>query len=230
MPRTSPITQPLIRLDRITKSYITAGQETEILHGISLTVGVGEFVAIMGQSGSGKSTLMNIIGLLDTPTTGAYMLAGEDVSGLTDDAQAIIRGQRIGFVFQSYNLLPRMTALEQVMLPLMYQNVSKRERIERAREALTRVGLGDRIDNTPNQLSGGQMQRVAVARALVTRADLILADEPTGALDSVTSREMMHLLTQLNDEGHTIILITHDPEIAKYGKRHIRIADGNIVT
>lgn len=189
----------------------------------------GEFVSIMGQSGSGKSTLMNIIGMLDNPSTGSYYFNGRDVSGLTDDDQALIRRENIGFIFQSYNLLPRTSALNQVIMPLIYQGVEKKERTERALEALRKVGIADKIANFPNEMSGGQQQRVSIARALVTNPSIILADEPTGALDSKTGVEIMELLTELNNEGKTIIVITHEHEIDAFAKRHILIRDGDIV-
>lgn len=183
----------------------------------------------MGQSGSGKSTLMNIIGMLDNPSTGQYIFHGKDVSGLTDDDQALIRRQNIGFIFQSYNLLPRTSALHQVVMPLIYQGVGKKEREERALAALAKVGLSAKINSMPNEMSGGQQQRVSIARALVTNPAILLADEPTGALDSKTGEEIMELLTELNKEGKTIIVITHEHEIDAYAKRHILIRDGNIV-
>lgn len=189
----------------------------------------GEFVSIMGQSGSGKSTLMNIIGMLDNPSTGSYVFNGRDISGLTDDDQALIRRENIGFIFQSYNLLPRTSALNQVIMPLIYQGVGKKERTERALEALRKVGIADKINNMPNEMSGGQQQRVSIARALVTNPSIILADEPTGALDSKTGEEIMELLTKLNDEGKTVIVITHEPQIDAFAKRHILIRDGDIV-
>lgn len=189
----------------------------------------GEFVSIMGQSGSGKSTLMNIIGMLDNPSTGSYIFNGRDISGLTDDDQALIRRENIGFIFQSYNLLPRTNALNQVIMPLIYQGVGKKERTERALEALRKVGIADKINNMPNEMSGGQQQRVSIARALVTNPSIILADEPTGALDSKTGEEIMELLTELNNEGKTVIVITHEPQIDAFAKRHILIRDGDIV-
>lgn len=189
----------------------------------------GEFVSIMGQSGSGKSTLMNIIGMLDNPSTGSYVFNGRDISGLTDDDQALIRRENIGFIFQSYNLLPRTSALNQVIMPLIYQGMGKKERTERALEALRKVGIADKINNMPNEMSGGQQQRVSIARALVTNPSIILADEPTGALDSKTGEEIMELLTKLNKEGKTVIVITHEPQIDAFAKRHILIRDGDIV-
>ena len=225
-----PCMSDLLTLADIVKTYGGNGApEITVLKGVSLSVEMGDFVAIMGQSGSGKSTLMNIIGLLDIPTSGTYHLDGKDVSRLTEDAQATMRSLTIGFVFQSYNLLPRLSALEQVMLPLRYQGVPHKEMVARAKEALERVGLQGREHNTPAQLSGGQMQRVAIARALSTGARLILADEPTGALDSQTGKEVMQLMQKLNAEGATIVLITHDSGIASYARRTIRISDGNIL-
>jgi len=183
----------------------------------------------MGQSGSGKSTLMNIIGMLDNPSKGKYFFDGADISDLTDDDQALIRRENIGFIFQSYNLLPRTSALNQVIMPLLYQNIGKKEREERSIKALEKVGLADKMNNLPNEMSGGQQQRVSIARALVMNPSIILADEPTGALDSKTGVEIMELLTELNKEGKTIIVITHEHEVDAYAARHILIKDGNIV-
>ena len=197
------------------------------LAGVSLEIGRGEFVSIMGQSGSGKSTLMNIVGLLDRPTSGQYLLAGRDVAALPEDARARLRGSAFGFVFQSYNLLPRMTALEQVELPLVYQGAPDRRR--RAAEALVRVGLADRITHQPTELSGGEQQRVAIARSLVVDPLVLLADEPTGALDTATGEELMALLTALVDEqGLTVVQVTHEPAVAAYGRRTVRMRDGRI--
>lgn len=221
---------PLIEMHNITKSYKLWEEELKILKGIDIKINEGEFVSIMGQSWSGKSTLMNIIGMLDNPTTGAYLFHGEDVSRLTDDDQGLIRRENIGFIFQSYNLLPRTSALNQVIMPLIYQGVSKKERTERAIEALNKVGLSEKINNFPNEMSGGQQQRVSIARALVTNPSIILADEPTGALDSKTGVEIMNLLTELNKEGKTIIVITHEHEVDAFAQRHILIRDGNIVS
>ncbi|MDD2917063.1 MAG: ABC transporter ATP-binding protein [Candidatus Gracilibacteria bacterium] len=220
---------PLIEMHNITKSYKLGDDELKILKGINIEINKGEFVSIMGQSGSGKSTLMNIIGMLDNPSTGEYFFEGKDVSHLTDDDQGMIRRENIGFIFQSYNLLPKTSALNQVIMPLIYQGVGKKERTERAIEALKKVGLGEKLNNMPNEMSGGQQQRVSVARALVTNPVLILADEPTGALDSKTGAEMMELLVELNKEGRTIVVITHEHEIDAYAERHILIRDGNIV-
>ncbi|HBB27285.1 TPA: macrolide ABC transporter ATP-binding protein [Candidatus Gracilibacteria bacterium] len=220
---------PLIQMHSITKSYQLGKEDLMVVKGIDIEINKGEFVSIMGQSGSGKSTLMNIIGMLDNPTTGEYYFNGRDVAHLTDDDQALIRRENIGFIFQSYNLLPRTSALNQVIMPLIYQGVGKKERTERALEALKKVGLSDKTNSLPNELSGGQQQRVSIARALVTNPSIILADEPTGALDSVTGVEIMELLTELNKEGKTIIVITHEHEVDAFAKRHILIKDGNIV-
>ncbi len=200
-----------------------------VLKWIDIEIQTGEFFSIMGQSGSGKSTLMNIIGMLDNPSTGEYIFNGSDVSRLTDDDQALIRRQNIGFIFQSYNLLPRTRAIDQVIMPLLYQNIGKKERTERALKALEKVWLAQKINNFPNEMSGGQQQRVSIARALVTNPSIILADEPTGALDSKTGIEIMELLTELSKEGKTIILITHEHEVDVYAKRHIVLKDGNII-
>jgi putative ABC transport system ATP-binding protein len=216
----------MIQLEEITKSY-TLGKETvNVLRGISLNIKSGEFVAIMGPSGSGKSTLMNIIGCLDRPTTGAYFLNEEDVSQHKDQELAKVRNQSIGFVFQQFQLLPRLTALKNVELPMVYAGASKKEREERARDALAKVGLQDRVGHLPNELSGGQKQRVAIARALVNDPSLILADEPTGALDTATSVSIMDLFVQLNQEGTTIVVVTHEPEVAEYANRVIYVRDG----
>jgi len=219
---------PLIVLENITKVYRTEGEEVHALQGISLVVQPNEYVAIMGPSGSGKSTLMHILGCLDTPTSGRYLLNGRDVSQLDDDELADIRNRQIGFVFQTFNLLPRATALKNVELPLIYAGVPAAERRERARRALEAVGLGDRLHHRPNELSGGQRQRVAIARALVVNPALILADEPTGNLDSVSGSEIMRLFTQLWQLGNTIIIVTHEDYIARYARRIIRIRDGKI--
>jgi len=219
----------MIELSRITKSYTIATEETFVLKGLDLSIAEGDFVAIMGPSGSGKSTLMNIIGLLDTPTSGVYRLDDTDVSTLDDQALTRFRGDSVGFVFQGYNLIPRMRAVDQVGLPLSYRGTSGSERKRLSREALARVGLGAKTESLPNELSGGQQQRVAIARAIVTKPRLILADEPTGALDTKTGDEIMHLFRDLNREGITIILITHSEEVAMMASRIIRIRDGNIV-
>ena len=205
------------------------GQETvHVLKGIDLDINRGEYVAIMGPSGSGKSTLMNILGCLDTPTDGTYILNGQDVSKMTDDELADIRNQEIGFVFQTFNLLPRTTALDNVALPMIYAGKTKAERNERASKVLTDVGLADRMDHKPNQLSGGQRQRVAVGRALVNNPSIILADEPTGNLDSKTSLEIMHLFDDIHHAGNTVILVTHEEDVAKHAHRIIRLRDGTV--
>lgn len=219
---------PLIELRNIYKIYQMGSTEVRANDGISLNIYRGEFVAIVGKSGSGKSTLMNIIGALDVPTEGEYFLGGEDVSHMSDDQLAEIRNKAIGFIFQQYNLLPKDSLLENVELPLLYAGVPKEERRQRAMQALRRVGLEDKWKNRPKQLSGGQQQRVSIARALAGNPSLILADEPTGALDSRTSREVLDFLKELNQEGNTIVIITHDSSIALEAKRVVRIKDGKI--
>jgi putative ABC transport system ATP-binding protein len=219
----------MISLEDITKTYHLESLEVPVLKGINLSIEEGEYVAIMGASGSGKSTLMNIIGCLDRPSSGQYFLAGQDLTTLDDDELADIRNQYIGFVFQQFNLLPKLTSLSNVMLPMIYADVDKSQRIEQATAALVQVGLSDRLQNSPNQLSGGQQQRVAIARALVNHPALVLADEPTGALDSTTSKEIMDLLTELNQQGTTIAIVTHDANVAARTKRIIRMVDGVIV-
>ena len=219
----------VIRTQQLVKTYVSGTNEVHALRGIDLTIGKGEFVAIMGASGSGKSTLMNLLGCLDTPTSGSYELDGITVEGLGKDKLADIRNQKIGFVFQGFNLLPRTTALENVELPMLYDRTGKvRDTKALAAAALQRVGLGDRLDHQPSELSGGQQQRVAIARALVTDPALILADEPTGNLDSRTSVEVMALFQELNDAGITIVVVTHEPDIASYMKRIVEVRDGKI--
>ena len=220
--------EPLIELKEIHKLYQMGDELVRANDGISLTINYGEFVAIVGKSGSGKSTLMNIIGALDVPTDGEYILGGEDVSQMSDNQLAEIRNKMIGFIFQQYNLLPRQNLLETVELPLLYAGVGAAERRERALQSLERVGLKEKWKNLPNQLSGGQQQRVSIARALAGSPSLILADEPTGALDSKTSREVLDFLKQLNSEGNTIVMITHDSSIAMEANRVVRIHDGKI--
>ena len=223
---------PLIRVEALRKSYVVGDVTVHALRGVNLAIERGTFLAVVGASGSGKSTFMNILGLLDQPTSGHYWLAGEDVSGFDRDRRAILRNRTIGFVFQSFNLLPRTSALENVELPLLYngKHWPLPERHRRSRALLEMVGLGGRLDHTPNQLSGGQQQRVAIARALVNEPELILADEPTGNLDSRTSVEIMEILQRLNREtGVTVVLITHEPDIAQYAQRMVAFRDGKVV-
>ena len=218
----------ILKLEHIYKDYIQGKLTVPVLKDVSLHVEEGEYVAIMGPSGSGKSTLMNIVGCLDRPTSGTYELAGEDVLSLNENKLADVRLNQIGFVFQNFQLLPRMTALDNVALPLVYAGVRKKARRERAREALIRVGLEERVSFTPTQLSGGQKQRVAIARAMVNKPKILLADEPTGALDSKSSAQVMDLFAQLNAEGVSVVMITHDPGIAGHAKRVVDIFDGEI--
>jgi len=218
----------VIHLENLRKSYFIGKQELPVLKGLSLDILKTEFVALMGPSGSGKSTLMNIIGCLDTLSSGKYLLNNKDVGEMTDNELAEIRNQEIGFVFQQFNLLPRLSALENVALPLIYAGVSKKERNERAAEMLGKVNLADRAKHKPNELSGGQIQRVAIARALVNNPSIILADEPTGNLDSKTSAEIMQLLSEIHQMGNTVVLVTHEEEIAAYAGRVIRLRDGLI--
>jgi putative ABC transport system ATP-binding protein len=220
----------VIQLRGIEKSYFMAGQAIPVLKGIDLDILKNEYVALMGPSGSGKSTLMNILGCLDSPTKGMYNLNGHDVSTMSDDELAEIRNTQIGFVFQQFNLLPRLTAAENVALPLVYAGISKKERIDRAMVALEKVGLADRSHHKSNELSGGQIQRVAIARALVNNPAILLADEPTGNLDSKTSVEVMELFGKIHSGGNTVILVTHEEEISQYAHRVVRLKDGNIET
>jgi putative ABC transport system ATP-binding protein len=216
----------VIELENVTKVYQMGEIEVHALRGVSLHIEEGEFLSIMGPSGSGKSTLMNVVGCLDAPTSGDYRLHGRDVSRLSDVQLARVRNREIGFVFQQFNLLPRTTALRQVELPLMYAGVGTRERHQRAREALEAVGLGDRVGHKPDELSGGQQQRVAIARALVTEPSIILADEPTGNLDTTSGSEVLCIFEQLNERGISVIFVTHDPEIAAYSRRIVHLRDG----
>lgn len=216
----------VISLKDIRKSYYLGRQELPVLKGINLTIEQNEYVALMGPSGSGKSTLMNIIGCLDTPTGGTYILNNHDVSKMHDDELADVRNKEIGFVFQQFNLLPRLTAWENVALPLIYAGVAKNEREERAKAMLEKVGLGDRSHHKPNELSGGQSQRVAIARALINNPSLVLADEPTGNLDTKTSVEIMELFSKIHEQGNTVVLVTHEEDIALFTKRVVRVRDG----
>jgi putative ABC transport system ATP-binding protein len=219
---------PLIKITNIKRDFPLGNEIVYVLKGIDLEINKGEYVALMGPSGSGKSTLMNILGCLDTPTSGTYILNGKHVSEMQDDELAGIRNKEIGFVFQTFNLMPRTTALDNVALPMVYAGHSKSERVERATKVLTQVGLNDRMDHKPNQLSGGQRQRVAVARALVNKPSIILADEPTGNLDSKKSVEIMNLFNEIHANGNTVILVTHEEDIAAYAHRIIRLRDGLI--
>ncbi len=222
--------QPIIDISSIFKEYKTELVITSVLKGISLKVAPGDFVAITGPSGSGKSTLMNIIGVLDTPTSGMYILNGSNVTHMTEDELAFVRNKEIGFVFQSFNLLRRASAIENVVLPAIYAGLGEKERHERAKDLLAQLGLSDRLYNKPNQLSGGQQQRVAIARALMNNPEIILADEPTGNLDTKSGADVMQILKKLNQEGKTIVLITHEADIAKQANRIIHVRDGKIVT
>jgi putative ABC transport system ATP-binding protein len=220
---------PVIRLESLNRRYRMGADHIDALGSVNLTVERGDYLAIMGPSGSGKSTLMNIIGCLDTPTGGAYWLNGKSVSAMNERQLARVRNTEIGFVFQTFNLLPRMTALANVEVPLIYAGVKRRERDEQAREALETVGLGDRMLHRPSEMSGGQRQRVAIARALVTKPSIVLADEPTGNLDSTTGREIMALFDQLHAGGNTLMVVTHEPHVARHARRAIHLSDGNIV-
>lgn len=220
----------LIVVRDLIKTYKSGDSTLNALDGVSFEIDSGEFVAIMGASGSGKSTTMNMLGCLDSPTSGTYLLDGRDVSRLSSDELADVRSRKLGFIFQGFDLLPRLTAVENVALPLVYQGVPYAERMERAAEALSRVGLAERMKHRPSQMSGGQQQRVAIARALVGRAPLILADEPTGNLDTKTSIEIMHMLTEVNDDGHTVVLVTHEPDIAEYASRVLTFKDGRLIS
>ena len=222
------MSNPLIDIKDIKRNFILGNEIVYVLKGIDLQINKGEYVALMGPSGSGKSTLMNLLGCLDTPTSGRYILNNKDVSQMHDDDLAEIRNKEIGFVFQTFNLLPRTTALDNVALPMIYAGYTKSERSKRATEVLKQVNLGDRMDHQPNQLSGGQRQRVAIARALVNKPSIILADEPTGNLDSKTSVEIMKLFGDIHAQGNTVILVTHEEEIAEYAHRIIRLRDGVI--
>ncbi|MBS4211303.1 ABC transporter ATP-binding protein [Neobacillus rhizophilus] len=218
----------MLNMTQITKTYVMGEEEQVVLNNINLTVNKGDFVAILGPSGSGKSTLMNIIGCLDSPTSGDYYLSNQKVDELDEASLAAIRNKEVGFIFQQFQLLPRLNAIQNVELPLVYARVQEKDRKQRAREMLGRVGLGEKLQNRPNQLSGGQQQRVAIARAMVTNPTILLADEPTGALDQKTGQQIMELFHELHEEGKTIIMITHDIEIAKNASRIVRILDGKL--
>lgn len=221
--------QTVIDIQGITKTYVNGKLSVPVLHGIDLVVNKGEFVSIMGPSGSGKSTFMNILGCLDRPTTGSYRLNGDEVATLSDDELAYVRNKQIGFVFQSFNLLTKLTALENEALPMIYAGVNKKMRIERATQLLQSVGLGERMDHLPSELSGGQRQRVAIARALANNPAIIMADEPTGNLDSKSTVDVMNIFRGLHNEGRTILLVTHEPDIATYASRNVVLKDGIIV-
>ena len=218
----------MIEIKGITKTYYTGGEPLTALNKINLRIEKGEFTSIMGPSGSGKSTMMNILGLLDRFDAGTYFLNGQDVSNLSDNESALVRNKEIGFIFQSFNLMPRMTILENVELPMVYANVPKKERRERALKALDRVGLSDRVKHRPNEISGGQKQRVAIARAIVNQPSVLMADEPTGNLDSKTTLEIMRIFQEINAEGTTVVMVTHEPEVAEYTKRMVLFRDGEI--
>jgi putative ABC transport system ATP-binding protein len=224
----APAQTPVVSLSGISRTYDLGHVEVHALRDVDLEVKPGEVVALLGPSGSGKTTLMNIIGCLDRPTAGTYQLAGTDVESLDDDGLAHLRSRTIGFVFQSYNLLPRTTALDNVATPLLYQGIGRHERHERARAALERLGLGDRVTHEPSELSGGQQQRVAIARAIVTNPAMILADEPTGNLDTTSGEDVMHLLHELHDSGRTVVLITHDADVAAHADRQVHVRDGRV--
>jgi putative ABC transport system ATP-binding protein len=226
----APPEPPLLQLDAVSRIYDMGRVQVAALQDVDLTIEAGEFVAVVGPSGSGKSTLMNLIGCLDRPTSGTYRLGGQDVAELSGDELATVRGRNVGFVFQSYDLLPRTSALENVATPLLYQGVARRERLERARVVLERLGLGDRLDHHPNELSGGQQQRVGIARALITDPPIILADEPTGNLDTASGDEVLELFRGLNRTGRTVILITHDADVASHADRQIHVRDGRVLS
>jgi putative ABC transport system ATP-binding protein len=225
----APADQPLIETRDLIKDYTVGGETVHALAGVSLSIAHGEFVAIMGASGSGKSTFMNMVGCLDTPTSGQLLLDGVATSGMTSDELAMVRNRKIGFVFQQFNLLPRTSALDNVAVPLIYGGIGRTERLERAQVTLESMGLGDRLDHSPAKLSGGQQQRVAIARALVTKPLMLLADEPTGALDTQTSEDIMGIFQALNDDGITVILVTHEHDIADYAARQIVFRDGRVI-
>lgn len=222
--------RPIIAVEHLKKTYVMGTTQVHALQDVSLDIHQNEYVALMGPSGSGKSTLMNLLGCLDTPSRGQYWLNNTEVSTMTDDELAHIRNKEIGFVFQTFNLLPRLTALENVALPLVYAGVSRKDRLQKAQEVLDAVGLGDRVTHRPNELSGGQRQRVAIARALVNDPSIILADEPTGNLDTKTSYEIMAIFEKIHKQGNTVILVTHEPDIAEYTERVIRLRDGLVET